>query len=116
MSKSRAIKAVQPWIFKALLRVPMKVFTSDQINSVSAADVLWGDDLSLFLSGSYDRASGQVVGPSKEAAGALLYGGDGRIREEILLGVWGFEVVQEVGLTVLEGDAGQMASGHDPGG
>ena len=42
--------------------------------------------------------------------------GDSQIREEVLFDACDFEVVQEVGLHVLEGDAGQMASGHDPGG
>ncbi|CAO0821566.1 hypothetical protein DFAR_970019 [Desulfarculales bacterium] len=74
------------------------------------------DDLSLLLDGSYERVSGWVVGPSEEAAGALLYGGDGRIRGEALFDACDFEVVQEVGLHVLERDAGQMAFGHDPGG
>ncbi|CAO0823026.1 hypothetical protein DFAR_3460005 [Desulfarculales bacterium] len=67
--------------------------------------------MSLLLGGSYDRASVQVVGPSEDAAGALLYGGDGLIREKVLLDVYAFEVMQEVDLHVLEGDAGQMASG-----
>ncbi|CAO0824865.1 hypothetical protein DFAR_960001 [Desulfarculales bacterium] len=40
-----------------------------------------GDDWSLLLGCSYDHASGQVVGLSEEAAGALLYGGDGLIRK-----------------------------------
>ncbi|CAO0823245.1 hypothetical protein DFAR_350005 [Desulfarculales bacterium] len=56
------------------------------------ADVLRGDDLSLLLGCSYDRASGQVVGPSEEATGALLYGDDGRIREEVLFNACDFEV------------------------
>ncbi|CAO0823071.1 hypothetical protein DFAR_3460050 [Desulfarculales bacterium] len=73
-------------------------------------------NLSLLLGGSYDRASGQVVSLSGEAAGALLYGGAGRIREEVLFCACDFGVVQEVGLHVLESDAGQMAFGHHPGG
>ncbi|CAO0821152.1 hypothetical protein DFAR_2180001 [Desulfarculales bacterium] len=51
-----------------------------------------GDDLSLLLGSSCDRVSGQVVGPSEKAAGALLYGGDGLIREEVLFDVCDFEV------------------------
>ena len=54
--------------------------------------MLRGDDLSLLLGGSYDRASGQVIGPSEEATGALLYGSDGRIKEEVLFDAYDFEV------------------------
>ncbi|CAO0819944.1 hypothetical protein DFAR_1250001 [Desulfarculales bacterium] len=56
-----------------------------------------------------------MVGPSEEAAGALLYGGDGRIRKEFLFDACDFEVVQELSLHILAGDVGQMASGHTPG-
>ncbi|CAO0822001.1 hypothetical protein DFAR_2770022 [Desulfarculales bacterium] len=55
--------------------------------------MLWEDDLSLFLGDSYEHASGQVVGPSEEAAGALLYGSDGRIREKILFDTCDFEIM-----------------------
>ncbi|CAO0822192.1 hypothetical protein DFAR_2870029 [Desulfarculales bacterium] len=57
-----------------------------------------------------------MIGPSEEAAGAMLYGGDDRIREEVPFDACDFEVVQEVGLHILEEDTDQMASGYDPRG
>ena len=78
--------------------------------------MFWRDEVVLLLGGGDECASCQVVGSSEESSGALLYGGDGWFGEEVLLYARDLEVVQEIGLHVLEGDAGQMASGHDPGG
>ncbi|CAO0820255.1 hypothetical protein DFAR_1460011 [Desulfarculales bacterium] len=62
--------------------------------------------MSLLLSGSYERASGQVVGPSEEAAGALMYGVNSWIRKKFLFDACDFEIVQKVGLQALEGNTG----------
>ena len=78
--------------------------------------MLRGDDLRLFVGGCDEGSPGEVVCSAEEAARALLYGGDGWFGEEVLFDAGDFEVVQEVGLHVLQGDTSQMASGHHPGG
>ncbi|CAO0820211.1 hypothetical protein DFAR_1440003 [Desulfarculales bacterium] len=59
--------------------------------------MLRGDDLNLFIGSSYEHASGQVVGPSEEAAGVLLYGGNSQAKEKVPFDTYDFEVVQEGG-------------------
>lgn len=74
-----------------------------------------GDLLALFIGGGDQSAASEVVGSSKQAAGALLDSGDGLGREELGFDSGDGQVVGEVGLHLIEVDPFKVASGDDAG-
>ena len=75
-----------------------------------------GDLLAFFIGSGDQSAASEMVGSSKQACGALLDGGDGLGREELSFHSGNGQVVGEVVLHLIEVDAFEMASGHNPGG
>jgi len=75
--------------------------------------MLGGNELG-FLGGSGDEgAAGEMVGAAEQTSGALVDGRHGRLGEELLSDAGDFQMMVEIGIHFLSGDALEMAAGND---
>ena len=77
------------------------------------AHMIGGNELSFLSGGGDESATGEMVGSAQQSSGALLDGGHGRLGEELLSDAGDFEMVVEIGVHLLSGDALEMAAGND---
>lgn len=77
------------------------------------AHMFGGNELGFLSGGGDDGAAGKMVSSAQQASGALLDGGHGGFGEELLSNAGDLEVVGEIGIHLLTGDALEMATGND---
>jgi hypothetical protein len=77
------------------------------------AHMIGGNELSFLSGGGDESAAGEMVGSAQQSSGALLDGGHGRLGEELLSDAGDLEMVVEIGVHLLSGDALEMAAGND---
>ncbi len=77
------------------------------------SDVFGRNDLAFFICRSHEGAFGQKVGPSEEAAGALVDGQDGFIGKQLVFAAGDLQVMLDVSRHIFVFDAFEMASADD---
>ncbi len=72
-----------------------------------------GNELDFLSGGGDERTASKMIGAAEQSSGALVDGRYGRLGEELLSDAGDLEMVVEIGVHFLSGDALEMAAGND---